>query len=140
MSSTPLFAPQGNKAEVEEGNSFQPKFDRDGLVAAIVTDGEAGGILMMAWMDAEALQLTLARSEAHFYSRSRKRLWKKGEESGNVIRIREIRVDCDQDALWLIADVAGNGVACHTGRKSCFYRRLTPLRDGEPLRLLQCKA
>lgn len=105
----------------ETGNVLDPKFDANGLMTAVVTAPE-GSVLMVAHMNAEALALTLASGEAHFWSRSRGRLWKKGETSGHVLRVLEARVDCDQDALWIIAEPAGP--ACHTGEKSCFYRRI----------------
>jgi phosphoribosyl-AMP cyclohydrolase len=107
----------------ETGSDFLPKFDAAGLVTAVVTDRVSGGVLMVAHMNAEAIDATRASGEATFFSRSRGRLWKKGESSGNVLRVVEMRVDCDQDALWIIADPAGP--ACHTGAPSCFYRRLT---------------
>jgi phosphoribosyl-AMP cyclohydrolase len=119
------FAPRGSPAEVEQGLSFQPKFDADGLIGAIVSDAATGEVLMFAAMNAEALQLTLTSGFAHFWSRSRRRLWKKGEESGNLLRVSEVRTDCDQDVLWLRVTVEGAGVACHTGARSCFYRKLT---------------
>ncbi|TPG12263.1 phosphoribosyl-AMP cyclohydrolase [Sphingomonas oligophenolica] len=100
---------------------LDPKYDAAGLITAVVTDG-AGALLMVAHMNAEALAATQASGEAHFFSRSRQRLWKKGETSGNVLRVVELRIDCDQDALWVIADPAGP--ACHTGEPSCFYRRV----------------
>ena len=102
-------------------------WDAAGLVTAIVTDRASGALLMVAHMDRQALVATQASGEAHFWSRSRKRLWKKGETSGNVLRVVEMRVDCDQDALQLIVDPAGP--ACHTGAASCFYRRV----EGERL-------
>ena len=117
-----LFAPRGDADAVERGLDFQPRFDADGLIPAIVTDAASGDVLMFAWMDAEALALTLETGVAHFYSRSRRRLWRKGEESGNLLRVTEARIDCDQDVLWLKAAVEGAGVACHTGSRSCFYR------------------
>jgi phosphoribosyl-AMP cyclohydrolase len=117
-------AARGTPAEVEGGLAFSPKFDTDGLMAAIVTDAASGEVLMLAWMNAEALAITLETRLAHFWSRSRRRLWKKGEESGNLMEVSEIRTDCDQDALWLKVRVAGAGVACHTGERSCFYRSL----------------
>jgi phosphoribosyl-AMP cyclohydrolase len=119
-----LFAPRGSSGEVESGLAFQPKFDADGLIPAIVTDAKSGEVLMFAWMNAEALAMTLETRIGHFWSRSRMRLWKKGEESGNVLRVSEARIDCDQDCLWLQVNVEGNGVACHTGARSCFYRAL----------------
>jgi len=122
---TLTFAPQGSPREVEHGHVFQPRFDGNGLIAAIVADARTGDVLMLAWMNAEALSLTISTREAHFYSRSRRKIWKKGEDSGNVLHVQEILADCDQDALLIRAHVAGNGVACHTGARSCFYRALT---------------
>lgn len=118
------FAPQGSHHEVEEGLAFAPKFDRDGLIPAIVTDADSGGVLMFAWMNADALKATVETGAAHFWSRSRAKLWRKGETSGHGLAVIEMRVDCDQDALWLSVRVAGTGAACHTGRKSCFYRKV----------------
>ena len=106
--------------DIEEGLSLQPKFDADGLVTAVVTDSRSGDLLMVAHMNAEALSKTIAGGEAWYFSRSRKKLWKKGEESGHTQRVVEMRVDCDQDAVWLKVEQAGG--ACHTGRASCFYR------------------
>ena len=106
----------------EQGSTFQPRFDANGLVTAVVSD-RAGALLMVAHMNADAIAATQASGEATFWSRSRARLWKKGETSGNVLRLIEMRVDCDQDALWLIVDPAGP--ACHTGATSCFYRRVS---------------
>mgnify|MGYP001371450289 CR=1 FL=1 len=123
-SSSSGFPAPGSAAEIEQGLVLQPRFDANGLVAAIVTDAETGQVLMFAWMNAEALRLSLDTGVAHFWSRSRGRLWRKGEESGNTLAIREARVDCDQDAVWLKVSVAGDGVACHTGAKSCFYRAI----------------
>lgn len=119
------FTARGSTAEIEHGLVLQPKFDADGLIAAIVTDAQSGAVLMFAWMNAEALRLSLDTGVAHFWSRSRGRLWRKGEESGNTLTIREARVDCDQDAIWLKVTVEGAGVACHTGAKSCFYRAIS---------------
>jgi phosphoribosyl-AMP cyclohydrolase len=121
------FAPRGSHEEIEEGAAFAPKFDRDGLIGAIVTDAVSGDVLMFAHMNAEALSATIETGVAHFYSRSRAKQWRKGETSGHEMTVEELRVDCDQDALWLKVRVAGTGAACHTGRKSCFYRVL----DGE---------
>ncbi|WP_448581952.1 phosphoribosyl-AMP cyclohydrolase [Thermaurantiacus sp.] len=103
---------------------FLPKFNSAGLVTAVVTDASTGTLLMVAYMNAEAIALTQATGEAHFWSRSRQRLWKKGETSGHVLEVVEIRVDCDQDSLWLRA--RPRGPACHTGASSCFFRRLGP--------------
>jgi phosphoribosyl-AMP cyclohydrolase len=109
--------------EVEEGLAFIPKFDADRLITAVVTDAKSGDVLMVAHMNEEALRKTVASGEAWYYSRSRKALWRKGETSGHVQRVIELRVDCDQDALWLRVDQQGPG-ACHTGRRSCFYRAI----------------
>lgn len=114
------------KSSRETGSALDPKWDADGLITAVVTDAASGAVLMVAHMDAEALALTRSTGEAHFWSRSRRRLWRKGERSGNVLAVRELRIDCDQDALLVLADPAGP--ACHTGAMSCFYRRLT--KDG----------
>jgi phosphoribosyl-AMP cyclohydrolase len=107
--------------DIEEGTAFTPKYDADGLITAVATDAASGALLMVAHMNAEALRRTIESGEAWYYSRSRKTLWKKGEESGHVQRVKELRVDCDQDALWLKVEQLGEG-ACHTGRRSCFYR------------------
>ena len=126
MTDAPRFARRGTTAEVEGGLRLQPRFDADGLIPAIVTDAASGEVLMLAYMNADALHLTINSRIGHFWSRSRGRLWKKGEESGNVLRVSEMRTDCDQDALWLKVVVEGDGVACHTGARSCFYRALVP--------------
>ena len=107
--------------------TLDPAYDAAGLITAVVTDRATGEVLMVAHMNAEALAATRASGEAHFWSRSRGRLWKKGETSGNVLKVRELRIDCDQDALWVIAEPAGP--ACHTGARSCFFRRI----DGDTL-------
>ena len=111
-----------NQQDREMGDQFLPRFDAAGLLTAVVTDAATGTVLMVAHMNQEAIDATLATGEAHFWSRSRGKLWRKGETSGHVLQVREIRVDCDQDALWVTADPAGP--ACHTGAASCFYRRL----------------
>jgi len=116
------FSTRGDKESLEEALAFQPKFDADGLVPAIVTEASTGEVLMFAWMNADALACTIETGVGHFWSRSRRALWKKGEESGNVLKVVELRTDCDQDVVWLRVTVAGDGVACHTGRRSCFYR------------------
>ena len=108
--------------EREQGSAFLPRFDGNGLLAAIVQDAASGAVLMFAFMDAEALARTRESGLAHFHSRSRGRLWLKGETSGHVLRVRELRIDCDQDAVVLLVDAAGP--ACHTGEASCFYRKL----------------
>ena len=126
------FRPRGSADAIESGHEFQPKFDADSLIPAIVTDANApGSVLMFAWMNAEALALTIDTGIAHFWTRSRRKIWKKGEESGNLLVVQSLRVDCDQDALWLSVETQGAGVACHTGVKSCFYRAV-PLRTGLP--------
>ena len=122
-------------AELEEGSMLAPRFDTQGLVTAIVQESGSNRVLMLAHMNAEALRLTLATGEAHYWSRSRGKLWKKGESSGEVQKLVEMRVDCDQDAVLLLVKQTGRGAACHTGRKSCFYRVVEDgaLRDsGEP--------
>lgn len=118
------FAARGAADDIEQGLTFRPRFDSDGLIPAIVTDAASGEVLMFAWMNAEALALTMETRTGYFWSRSRGRLWKKGEESGNVLDVTEILTDCDQDVVWLKARVQGKGAACHTGARSCFYRAL----------------
>jgi phosphoribosyl-AMP cyclohydrolase len=131
---SPPFLPRGSEQEIEEGQDFAPKFDASGLIACVVTDVETGALLLVAHMNAQALERTISTGEAWFYSRSREKLWKKGEISGHVMRVAEIRVDCDQDVLWLKVDVAGAG-ACHTGRRSCFYRAVVRGGPDAPLTL-----
>lgn len=110
----------------EESTRFEPRFGADGLIPAIVADAATADVLMLGWMNAEALARTLATGEAHFWSRSRRRLWRKGETSGETLTVVEILTDCDQDALLVRAERQGRGAACHTGRRSCFYRALAP--------------
>ena len=117
----------------EHGREFMPRFDANGLVAAIAVDGADNAVLMLAWMNAEAIARTQETGFAHFWSRSRQSLWMKGETSGNRLRIEEIRVDCDQDALLLVC--SPEGPACHTGARSCFYRIL----DGDTLEGIESK-
>jgi phosphoribosyl-AMP cyclohydrolase len=119
-------------SDIEEGTAFTPKFDKDGLVTAVVTDIASGDLLMVAHMDAQALSRTIETGEAWYFSRSRKQLWKKGESSGHVQRVKEMRIDCDQDAVWLKVEQMGAG-ACHTGRKSCFYRAVPLGKSGAAL-------
>jgi phosphoribosyl-AMP cyclohydrolase len=109
---------------LEEGAIFAPRFDDKGLVTAIAVEAATGEVLMVAHMNAQALALTLETGEVHYFSRSRGKLWKKGETSGEVQKLVEIRVDCDQDALLVRVEQTGRGAACHTGRKTCFYRRV----------------
>jgi phosphoribosyl-AMP cyclohydrolase len=119
--------------EIEEGTNFAPRFDANGLITAVVADERSGEILMLAHMNAEALERTIETREGWFYSRSRKSLWKKGETSGNVLRVSAMKVDCDQDAVLLKVSVAGDGKTCHTGRRSCFYREVPLGRGKQPL-------
>jgi phosphoribosyl-AMP cyclohydrolase len=107
----------------ETGLKLDPKWGPDGLITAVVTDGDSGEMLMVAHMNAQALRETVESGEAVFWSRSRGELWRKGATSGNTMAVREVRIDCDQDAVWLIVDAAGP--ACHTGERSCFYRRIS---------------
>ena len=108
--------------DIEEGLTFQPKFDAAGLVTCVATDAGSGEVLMVAHMNDEALRKTIASGEAWYFSRSRQTLWRKGESSGHTQRVVEMRLDCDQDAIWI--KVAQTGAACHTGRHSCFYRKI----------------
>jgi phosphoribosyl-AMP cyclohydrolase len=128
------FAQRGSTEEVEEGSALAPKFDADGLVTCVATEVGSGEVLMIAHMDAEALRRTIASGEAWYYSRSRKRLWRKGETSGHVQRVVEMRIDCDQDAVWIKVEQVGPG-ACHTGRRSCFYRAIPVGGEGRALAL-----
>ena len=121
-------APANGELDREQGHSFMPRFDAQGLLSAIAVDSASGAVLMLAFMDAEALAKTRETGLAHFHSRSRGKLWLKGETSGHFLRVDEIRVDCDQDALLLL--VRPEGPACHTGAASCFYRTL----EGEELK------
>jgi phosphoribosyl-AMP cyclohydrolase len=116
------FAEPGPKAELEEGTALTPRFGPDGLVTCVATDADTSEVLMVAHMNAEALARTIATGEAWYWSRSRGELWHKGATSGQIQTVVEMRVDCDQDALWLKVRVAGDGGCCHTGRRSCFYR------------------
>ena len=122
MSKASVFPAPLSKTESEEGTVFAPRFDADGLLPVVATSAKTGEVLMFAYMNADALSRTIETGEAHYWSRSRGRLWRKGEESGNTQRVVEMRTDCDQDAIWLKVDQQGKDAACHTGRKSCFYR------------------
>jgi len=108
----------------EEGLVFQPKFGADGLVTCVAIDARRGDVLMVAHMNAAALEATLGTGVVHYWSRSRGALWRKGDTSGQIQRLVELRVDCDQDAFLAFVEVGGDGGACHTGRRSCFYRRV----------------
>lgn len=116
--------------QLEEGTAFAPRFDAHGLIFAIAQEAGSGRVLMAAHMNAEALKLTIETGEVHYYSRSRKALWKKGETSGEIQKLIELRTDCDQDVVLMTVEQTGRGAACHTGRKSCFYRVL----DGDTLK------
>jgi phosphoribosyl-AMP cyclohydrolase len=135
--SPPPFAPRDSRHDVETTHLFQPKFDAEGLIPAIVTDARDGEVLMFAWMNAEALALTIETGIGHFWTRSRGKIWKKGEESGNFLRVVQLRTDCDQDVVWLRVEVEGAGIACHTGRRTCFYREIP---TGAPLSSAVCLA
>jgi phosphoribosyl-AMP cyclohydrolase len=115
----------------EEGLALKPKFDASGLITCVATDAATGEVLMVAHMNDEALRNTIASGEAWYFSRSRNALWRKGETSGQTQRVVEIRLDCDQDAVWL--RVEQKGAACHTGRRSCFYRKVTTSDGGMQL-------
>jgi phosphoribosyl-AMP cyclohydrolase len=127
------FADRGSKHAIEEGDAFAPKFDADGLIVCVTTERVTGDILMVAYMNAEALRLTIETGVAHYWSRSRNELWRKGDTSGQIQTVVEIRTDCDQDAILLAVEAGGDGKACHTGRRSCFYRRIERSADGPKL-------
>jgi phosphoribosyl-AMP cyclohydrolase len=114
-------------AELEEGTAFAPRFDAHGLITAIAQEAGSGRVLMVAHMNVEALSRTIESGEVHYWSRSRKALWKKGETSGEIQKLVSLATDCDQDVILLTVEQLGHGAACHTGRKSCFYREL---KDG----------
>ena len=113
-----------SQADIDEGTVFAPKFDAEGLIPVVTTSAKTGELLMLAYMNEEALTRTIETGEAHYWSRSRGGLWRKGEVSGNTQRVVELRTDCDQDAIWLKVEIAGTEACCHTGRGSCFYRAL----------------
>jgi phosphoribosyl-AMP cyclohydrolase len=129
---TPPFAAPGSKTEIEEGEVLMPRFGADGLITCVATEAGAGDLLMVAHMNADALARTIATGEAWYWSRSRGELWRKGDNSGQVQTVIEMRIDCDQDAVWLKARVGGDGGCCHTGRRSCFYR-IVPLGESGSL-------
>ena len=124
MSNAALFPAPKSKSESEDGTVFAPRFDANGLVPVVATSAATGEVLMLAYMNDEALARTIETGEAHYWSRSRSSLWRKGAESGNSQRVVEMRTDCDQDAIWLKVETAGADAACHTGRRSCFYRAI----------------
>lgn len=110
--------------QVEEGVQLAPRFDAQGLIACVTTDAHSGEVLMLGYMNADAIRRTIATGEAHYWSRSRQVLWHKGATSGLVQKVVELRIDDDQDAMWLRVDVGGSGASCHVGYRSCFYRRV----------------
>jgi len=129
------FDPPGPKAELEEGAVFTPRFDASGLIACIAVDATDGQVLMLAHMNAESLARTLETGEAWYWSRSRGELWHKGATSGQIQRVVEMRVDCDQDAVLIRVAVGGDGGCCHTGRRACFYRGVELGAKAGPVRL-----
>lgn len=134
MSGTRDRAEPGSRREVEEGARLMPRFGADGLLTCVVSDSRDGELLMVAHMNREALARTIATGEAWYWSRSRAELWRKGATSGQLQTVVEMRIDCDQDALWLQVSVGGDGGCCHTGRRSCFYRVVERGPDGgEPI-------
>ncbi|MXS86077.1 phosphoribosyl-AMP cyclohydrolase [Nitrosomonas sp. HPC101] len=116
--------PRTSVEQVEEGRELAPKFDRDGLIACVTTDADSGEVLMLGYMNHEALEKTIETGEAHYWSRSRQTLWHKGATSGLVQTVEEMRIDDDQDAVWLRVRISGSGASCHVGYHSCFYRRV----------------
>jgi phosphoribosyl-AMP cyclohydrolase len=128
-----MSAPTVDKTALEEGATFLPQFSPEGLVVCIAVDDATGEILMLAHMNREALEKTLATGVVHYWSRSRRELWRKGDTSGQIQTLVELRVDCDQDALLARVRVGGDGGACHTGRRSCFYRKVETGPDGARL-------
>ena len=119
-----MFKKRENVADIEEGNLLSPKFNNDGLIPVITTDFKTKEVLMQGFMNSEALKKTIETKEAHYWSRSRKEVWHKGETSGFVQKVIEMRIDDDQDSIWMSVDI-GNGASCHVGYKSCFYRSIT---------------
>ena len=131
-----MFKKRDNIREVEEGKYLEPKFDKNGLIPVVTTDFKTGEILMHAYMNEEALKKTIENKEAHYWSRSKNKIWHKGQVSGFVQKVKEIRIDDDQDSIWLTVDI-GNGASCHVGYKSCFYRSipLGKIKDAEKLEM-----
>ena len=131
-----MFKKRDNIQEVEEGKYLSPKFDENGLIPVVATDFKSGDILMHGNMNNEALKKTIETKEAHYWSRSRQKIWHKGQISGFVQKVKEIRIDDDQDSIWLSVDI-GNGASCHVGYRSCFYRSipLGKIKDEEKLEM-----
>ena len=123
--------------DIEEGLTFQPKFDASGLVTCVATDAATSEVLMVAHMNAEALARTIETGIVHYWSRSRGALWRKGDTSGQIQHLIELNVDCDQDAFVARVEVGGDGGACHTGRRSCFYRKVVATPDGPALAFVE---
>ena len=119
-----MFKKRENVADIEEGNLLSPKYNNDGLIPVITTDFKTKEVLMQGFMNSEALKKTIETKEAHYWSRSRKEVWHKGETSGFVQKVVEMRIDDDQDSIWMSVDI-GDGASCHVGYKSCFYRSIT---------------
>jgi phosphoribosyl-AMP cyclohydrolase len=135
MTISPKFSPPGQQQDVENGLVLTPKFDASGLITVVTVEAKTNTVLMVAYMNAEALAKTLETGQAWYWSRSRKALWLKGETSGQVQTVKEIRVDCDQDCLLLRVEIGGDGGCCHTGRPQCFYRRVDGVSDDGTVRL-----
>jgi len=131
-----MFKERDNIQEVEEGKYLAPKFDENGLIPVVTTDFQTGDILMHGYMNKEALKKTIESKEAHYWSRSRNKIWRKGEVSGFLQKVKEIRVDDDQDSIWLSVDI-GKGASCHVGYRSCFYRSipLGKVKDGQNIKM-----
>ena len=131
-----MFKKRENVAEIEEGNLLSPKFGNDGLIPVITTDHQTNEVLMQGFMNEEALKKTIETKEAHYWSRSRKEVWHKGETSGYVQKVIELRIDDDQDSIWLTVDI-GDGASCHVGYRSCFYRSIPmgPIDNGRKVEM-----
>ena len=129
MAASTSFPQAGSTQVLERGLDLMPRFDADGLIPAVAQSAETGEVLMLAWMNGEALRLTLETGIAHYWSRSRQSLWKKGETSGQLQHVQELRIDCDQDAVVMKVKVDGDGGCCHVGFQSCFYRAVAD-KDG----------
>ena len=132
-----MFKKRENVADIEEGNLLSPKFDNDGLIPVITTCAETKEILMHGYMNVEAFKLTIETKEAHYWSRSRQEIWHKGKTSGFTQKVKEIRIDDDQDAIWITVDI-GDGASCHVGYRSCFYRSV-PMGEIENGRKVEMK-
>jgi len=132
MSESSVFAKRTSVEQVEEGHDLAPKFDADGLLPVVTTSAETGDVLMLGYMNADALKLTIETGEAHYWSRSRQCLWHKGATSGLTQKTIDIRIDDDQDAIWLKVEVAGSGASCHVGYNSCFYRSIPSGKSPSP--------